>query len=183
MRVLRSVIQPFMRAVFDFRHDLAPGGCIGAELVGDHAPGRAALFLQEAGQQAFGGLGVAARLDDFIEHIAILIDGPPKPVLFAGNRDRDLVKVPNISAARPFALNASGVLRPELCRPAPDSLVRHDDAALQQHFLGQSQAQWEPEVQLDRMGNDLGWETVTFVADGLDHATLSKRLVLAPELM
>ncbi len=33
MRILRSVIQPFVRAVFDCRHDLAPGGCVGAKLV------------------------------------------------------------------------------------------------------------------------------------------------------
>jgi hypothetical protein len=33
------------------------------------------------------------------------------------------------------------------------------------------------------MGNDLGWKTMTFVADGLAHASRSKRLALTPELM
>src|SRR5215212_8668148 len=42
MRILRSIIKPLMRAVFDFWHDLTPGGSIRAELVGDHPPGWAA---------------------------------------------------------------------------------------------------------------------------------------------
>src|SRR5215212_3302727 len=54
MRILRSVIQPLMRAVFNVWHDLASGGSIRAELVGDHSSWRAALFPQEAPQHALG---------------------------------------------------------------------------------------------------------------------------------
>jgi hypothetical protein len=35
MRILRPIIQPFVRAVFDVWHDLTSGGSIRAELVGD----------------------------------------------------------------------------------------------------------------------------------------------------
>src|SRR5918995_4862124 len=50
MRILRPIIKPLVRAVFDFWHDLTPGGSIRAELVGDHSPGWAALLLQKASQ-------------------------------------------------------------------------------------------------------------------------------------
>src|SRR5215217_6137716 len=39
VRILRPVIKPLVRAVLDFRHDLASGGRVGAELVGDQPPG------------------------------------------------------------------------------------------------------------------------------------------------
>ena len=79
MRILGPVVQPLVRAVLDVRHDLTLGGRVGAELVGDHPTGWAALLLQEAFQHALGRLGVAAGLDDFIEDVTILIHGPPQP--------------------------------------------------------------------------------------------------------
>jgi hypothetical protein len=53
-------------------------------------------------------IGVASRLDDFIEDISVLIDRPPQPMLFAADGDDDLVEVPDIAAARALALEAAG---------------------------------------------------------------------------
>jgi len=47
VRVLGPVVEALVRAMLDCGHDLAPGGGIGAELVGNHAPGRAALLLEK----------------------------------------------------------------------------------------------------------------------------------------
>src|SRR3954471_18574276 len=52
MRILRPIVEPLMRAVFDVRHDLTPGGRVRAELVGDHPSWRAALLAQQTLQQA-----------------------------------------------------------------------------------------------------------------------------------
>lgn len=97
MRILRAVIQAFMRAMLDIRHDLAFRGTVGAQLIRDHALRRHALLLQQSGQQALGSLGVAAGLDDFVEHVAFLINGPPQPVFLAGDGDHHLVEVPDIN--------------------------------------------------------------------------------------
>ena len=83
MRIFRAIVEPLVRAVLDFWHNLALGSRVGAELVGDQSPRWAALLPQETLQQAFGRLGVASVLDDLIEHIAVLIDRPPQPVLLA----------------------------------------------------------------------------------------------------
>jgi hypothetical protein len=64
-----------VRAMLDRGHDLASSGGIGAELVGNHAPGRTALLLEKTRQQALRCLGVASRLDDFIKDIRP--DRPP----------------------------------------------------------------------------------------------------------
>lgn len=110
VRVLGPVVEALVRAMFGRWHDLAPGGGIGAELVGNHAPGRTALLLKETRQQALCRLGVASRLDDFIEDISVLIDRPPQPMLFAADGDDDLVEVPDIAAARSLALEAAGII-------------------------------------------------------------------------
>ena len=165
-RIEKSLV----RAVLDLRHDLTLGGSIEAEFVGDHPAGWATLLAQEPFQQAFGRFGVAARLDDLIEHIAVLIDGSPEPVLLARDRDHDFIEMPDITTVRSLAAEAASVVRPKLQRSAADGLVGDDDAALEQRLLDQPQAQGEPEVQPDRIGDDLRWEAMALVADGLGHA-------------
>jgi hypothetical protein len=112
--------------MLDRGHDLARGGGIGDALVGNHAPGRAALLLEKTRQQALSCLGVASRLDDFIEDISVLIDRPPQPTPFAADGDDDLVEAPDIAAARSLALQAARVIAPELHRPPSHRLVGDD---------------------------------------------------------
>ena len=126
MRILRPIIKPLVRAVFDVWHDLTPGGSIRAELVGDHSPGWAALFLQKAPQHALGGLGVAARLYDFIKDVSVLVNSPPQPVFLTRDGDHDLIQVPNVAAAWRLAPETASVRGPELQRPAADRLIGHD---------------------------------------------------------
>jgi len=183
MRILSPVIQPFARAMLDPWHDVTAGGSIGAQLVRNQPPRRAALPLQQALQQALGRFGIAPRLDDLVEDIAILIDGSPEPVLSVANGDHGLVEMPNIAPARPLAFEAAGVIRPELQRPPADGLIEDEDAALKQHLLNQPQAQWEPEIEPYRVRDDLGWKAMAFVADGLGHAGPSTRLALIRGLM
>ncbi len=158
MRILCPVIQPLVRPVFDCRHDLASSRSIGTELVGDHPPRRTALLLQQTPQQALGGLGITPALNDLVKDISVLVNSPPQPALLARYGDYDLVEVPDVMAARRFVLEAAGVNRSKLQSLPPDGLVRDEDAALEQHLLDQPKAQWEPEVQSDRMGNDLRWK-------------------------
>jgi hypothetical protein len=80
--------------------------------------------------------------------------------------------------SRRLAPETARVRRPELQRPPADRLIGHEDTALEQHLLNQAQAEWEPEIEPDRMGDDLGWKPVAFVADGLAHAGPSTPLDL-----
>src|SRR5689334_19455757 len=52
-------------------------------------------------------------------------------------------EAPDIAAARSLALEAAGIIAPELHRPPSHRLVRDDNAALQQHLLDQAKAQRE----------------------------------------
>src|SRR6202158_1951010 len=57
--------------------------------------------------------------------------------------------------------------RPEMVYPAPNGLVGDCNAALCQQVLYVAQAQGEPEVEPDRLLDDLGWESVAAVANSL----------------
>src|SRR3954470_3272652 len=99
MRILCPVVEPFVLAVLDARHDLPLGGGVAAQLVGEQHTRRLSLLLQQFAQQAFGGLLIAPALYEDVEDKAFLVDRAPEPILLAGNGDDDLIKVPFIAAA------------------------------------------------------------------------------------
>ena len=51
-----------------------------SELVGDRHPRYPALLGQQLTEEPLGGLGVPARLDQDVEDVAVLVDGPPQVV-------------------------------------------------------------------------------------------------------
>lgn len=183
MRILYPVVKPFVRAVLDLWHDLPLGRSIRSELVGDHPSRRAALLAQQTFQQALSGFGVAPRLHDLIERIAVLIDSPPQPVLLPKDGDHDFVAMPTIATVWSLAPEADSIRGPELQRPSPDGHIGDKNAALEQHLLNQPQAQGKPEVQPDRMSDNLGREAMVFVANGLAQTSRSTRLPLIVGLM
>jgi hypothetical protein len=104
-------------------------------------------------------------------------------MLLSGDGDDDFVEVPKVAAARPLALQAAGVIPPELQGPAPHRLVGDGDAALQKHLLHQAKAQGKAEIQPHRMGDDRRWEPMALVADGRQgHARPPTPLAAMPEL-
>jgi hypothetical protein len=107
-----------MGAVFDIRHDQAPGGGVGAEFVGYDPLWRTLLFAQKPCQQSPRGLCVPVDLHDFVEHVSVLINGAPEIALLAMDGDDDFVEMPNVVAAWRLSLQAAGVIGAEFDRPA-----------------------------------------------------------------
>jgi hypothetical protein len=163
--VLGAIVESLVGAVFDIRHDSALGGAVGPQLVGDNALWSASLFSQKSRQQAFRGFCVAARLNNFVEDVSVLINGAPEIARLAIDGDDDLVEMPNVVAAWPLSLQAPGVVGAEFDRPTSNRFVGDDNAALKQHFLDQAQAQRKTEIEPDCVCDDLRWEAMTFVAD------------------
>ncbi|MBA8832598.1 hypothetical protein M2311_006554 [Rhizobium leguminosarum] len=98
MRILRPVVQAFMRAVFHVRHELAFSRPVGAQFVGDHMLWRRGLLVQKSRQQALDRLGVTSRLDDLIEHISVLINRSPQPAFLTVDAHTTSIELPNVAA-------------------------------------------------------------------------------------
>lgn len=97
MGILRPVVQAFVRAMLDAGHDIALCRAIGSQLVGDHDARRVPLSFHKLSHKAFGGLGIAAALHQYVENKTVLVDGAPKPVFLAGDRDNNLIEVPFVA--------------------------------------------------------------------------------------
>jgi hypothetical protein len=69
--------------------------------------------MEKALQQSLGGLGVVANLDDFVENLAILVDGAPQIALLAICRVNNLVEMPDVPRAGLLALQAAGLIGSE----------------------------------------------------------------------
>ena len=93
-----------------------------------------------------------------------LIDGPPKVLSPAIDRDEDFVQKPRITESTLSSLQALGVVRTELCAPLPNGFVRHGDSSFGKQIFDISEAHAESMVEPDGMTNDLGRESMSAVA-------------------
>lgn len=155
-----------MRAMIKAWRHVPFGRRIGAELAGNDLFGQPVTFDQAEGQPFRGPL-VALGLQDFLQNNVMLIDRAPEPELTPRDFHNDLVQMPDITGPRMSAPQVPCDLQPEFGGPPPDGFIRHVNATLEQHPLNLTQAQIEPNVQLNRMGNDLWQKAVALVADFL----------------
>lgn len=116
MAAFNSIIQAFVRAVIGVGCQLPDWLDITAQFVSDYHPGLAILCDQLC-QKALGGFGVATCLNQNIKGITIGINSPPEPVLYATNRDDNLVQMPLVVWPRPVSSDTSGKMRPKLVNP------------------------------------------------------------------
>jgi hypothetical protein len=132
MRVLSPIVQISALSVFNLGEKLALCHAVASQLVGhDHARHILKTF-QQPSKESFGGFGIPPRLDEDVEHDAILIHRTPKIVLHALNPDEHLVEVPLISWSRASAAKAFGKALAEFPAPAPNGLIGHENATLSQ---------------------------------------------------
>jgi hypothetical protein len=102
---------------------------VGAELVGDQDTRRAGLLADELAQQAFGGPRVAAALNQGVKHEAILIDGAPKPMVFAIDGDDDFIEMAPVPKLRCTPTDFVGKVSAEFLDPPPNRFVAHHNSA------------------------------------------------------
>src|SRR4051812_24276474 len=96
---------------------LSLGRAIAGQLVGDHHAWCDALHLEQLPQKALRRCGIAAALDQNIEHDPVLIDGTPQPMLLAGDVDHHLIEVPLVAGSRKTPADLVGKALAELQSP------------------------------------------------------------------
>lgn len=94
--------------------------------------GRPCFFKSRIRRQ-FGCFGVAARLNDRIENLTVLVSRPPQPAFPAMNAYRDFVELPDVCFSRCLAAQTH-ILGTVLVAPSTDRLIKNDNAPFEQHF-------------------------------------------------
>jgi hypothetical protein len=135
MTVLGSIVRTTMLSVLDTRHDLSLGRAVARELIGDHHARSSALLLEQLAQQAFGCCGIAAALDQDVEHGSVLVDGPPQPMLLARDADRNLIKMLFVTGCGQTPADLISKALAKFQRPLPHRIMADQDAAGCKHLL------------------------------------------------
>ena len=97
MRVLRPIILPKPLFVRAGQPQAPESRGVGAQLIGDQQFRREALSLEQLAHQPKRRPAVAARLDQHVEHLALMIDSTPKVHPLPADPLHHLVQVPTIA--------------------------------------------------------------------------------------
>ena len=119
-----------------------------------------ALVLEEPAQKLHGSRGVPTLLDQDVEHLALIVDGAPKPQALSLDADHGFIQVP---APRRRSAPPSDIgrdQRSEMVDPATDGLITDLNSTLSQQFFDVTQAQGEPKIQPDRLLDHVRRESV-----------------------
>jgi hypothetical protein len=150
-----------MLPMLDARYHGPHCGDIAGQFIGNQHARCDPLPLEQLAQKTLGGLCVSAALDQDIEYGAVLVNGPPQPMLLAADADDDLVEMSFVSWCGQTPADLVGKALAEFHRPLPHCLMADQDTAGGQHLLDHAQAQGEPEVQPNRVADDFSWEATT----------------------
>ncbi len=107
MRMLRSGVQSPMATMLHTHHDFFLGCLVASKRVGDQHTWDVYAALQERAKELDRCCLVAPALDEDIQHVPVLIDGPPHVIGLAIDREEPFIQVPRVT---------------RLCLPAPESV-------------------------------------------------------------
>jgi hypothetical protein len=159
----RPIVLVARGAVNNRGHDGSVSRRVTAKLVGDQAPWLTALPFNSLRKKRLAAR-ITPGLDEDVDHITVLVDGPPEILLPTLDVHEQFVQVPGVAQPSTPASKHPGVLGTEGLTPLPNGLVGHGDTPLGQEILGISEAQTETVVQPDGMTDDRRWKSVSVVA-------------------
>ena len=97
--------------------------------------------MQQSAKEQLGCTLIAARLQQNIDDITVLIHGTPKIMLLAVDSDKKFVQIPGITEASLFLLKTSGKVGSEFPAPLADGFVRNNYSAFGQKIFNITEVQ------------------------------------------
>src|SRR5580704_6058999 len=167
MRILGSVVAPLTTLMSSCDSKITGSCRIRSQIVRDQLVWDKSILLQQLAHEFQRRTLVPPALDQHIKHFALGIHGAPKIDHTAGDFQIDLVKMPGgVGRGSTFA-QIRRDQGPEMIHPAPNGLVGDYDAAFRQQVFDVTEAQCEPEIEPDRLLDDLWRKAVAAIADFL----------------
>jgi hypothetical protein len=133
--MFRPIIQAFVLAMLHTRQELAFGGSIALQFIGDDHAWSILESFEELPKKSFRRLCVPSALYQDIQHVAVLIDGSPQIRPFPIDGEKDLIQVPLVPTRRTAAAEFVRVRLPKLQTPLTHGFIGHDDPTLCQKFF------------------------------------------------
>src|SRR5215510_7197232 len=123
VRVLGTIVEIPILAMFHPWQDLALGGSVALELIGDDHARDVGQSFEQLTEELLRSPLVPATLHQDIQHIAVLIHRPPEIVVIALDGEKHLVEIPLVTGSRPTATELVGVRLTKLAAPLADGLI------------------------------------------------------------
>ena len=172
MRDLGSIVGVSLHTVSHAAEDASHGGGVASQFVSNDLQWFGTLATQESSKESLCGALITMRLDQDVDHVAVLIHGTPEILLLAIDSNEDLIQVPVVAEPSLSSLQFPSIVRTELLTPLSNRLIGHDDSPLGEKILDISEAQAEAMVSPDRIADDLARETIA----GVVEPTIARRL-------
>ena len=93
-----------------------------------------------------------------------MIDGTPEIMAFSVDGEKDLIQMPLVTRLRASASELIGIRLAKCPTPLTDRLIGDDDPAREQQFFDIARAEAEPEIEPDRVADDLYREAAILIA-------------------
>ena len=154
--MLRTVIEVPVLAGLHPRPHLRLRGRVAFERGGDEHPRHVGQALQPLAENLLRRLLVSTVVDQKIQDMAILSDGPPAGVPGPIARQQHLVQVPRSAGSGTPAPELMGIGLPELQAPLPDGFLGHANPPGEQEFFHIPVAQAAAEIAPDAVAHELG---------------------------
>ena len=173
MRKLGAVVRILLHIVGNARQDRSLRSAITLQFVGDNPERFLALTSHQSAEEPLGCMFIAARLQQDIDDITVLIHGTPKILLLAIDFHEDFVQMPRIAEATLFLLKALCIVGPEFSAPSPDGFIRNRDVAFGQKIFHITEADTEAMIGPHGVADDFRRKTMSMVTgSGALHARI-----------
>jgi len=139
------------------------------------------LAPQKSPKEPLGRTLITTRLNQDIDHVAILIHSSPKIVLLAINPNENLTQVPAITETTLTLLQVSSRVGTELLAPDSNGFIRDDNAAFGEKILDITEAHAEAMINPDGVVDDFRRKPMAMIV-GLIAPHGTSLSVLRPKL-
>jgi hypothetical protein len=130
MRDFSAIVRVAVDAMCDVARGGSHGSRIAPEPVSNDAKRLLSLTIQQPTDESFGSPLVPPRLNQDIDHIDVLVHGPPHIRLLAIDSNEDFVQMPGVSQPALAPLQLPNIVGTEFLTPQPNRLIRDDDFPL-----------------------------------------------------
>ncbi len=163
MRDFGAIVGVASRVMTNGRQEGSKRSSIAFEFVSDDSKRLFPLAAHQSLKEPLGGALISTWLNQDVNHVAVLIHGPPKILLLAIDPHEDFVQVPDIAEAALAPLQLSSIVRTELLTPMSNGFIGDHDSAFGEKILDISETQAETMIDPDGMANDFDREAMTVV--------------------
>jgi hypothetical protein len=163
MRKLGAIVGILLRIVGNDRQVRSLRSTIAFQFVRDDAERFRALTSHQSAKESLGCMLIAARLQQNIDDITVLIHGTPKILLQALDFHEDFVQIPGIAEATLPPLQLSSIVGTELLTPMSNGFIRDDNAAFGQKIFDIPKAHAKAMIDPHSVADDFRRETVSVV--------------------